>query len=181
MKGLVRSTISILLLAGFSAENHTPFPQVHNTSFGTGEIIDYRINFGFLTVGHASTNVDKKIYTMNNKPCYKIDGYGSTSGLISWFRKVDNQYGAYVDTATLVPLVSYRNIKEGDFRKNEVVNFDHENKRAEVKVKNKKTGLYDDIRYYPVKEGVRDIVTGFTYLRIIDLSKTKKGDTLAIA
>ena len=35
--------------------------------------------------------------------------------------------------------------------------------------------------YYPVQENVRDIVAGFTYLRVIDLRRTKKGDTLTIS
>lgn len=181
MKKLGPGLFLIVLLAGFSGEKQKVYTAIKNTSFGTGEIIEYRVNFGIFTVGHASTHVDKKIFTINSRPCYKIDGYGSTSGLIAWLSKVDDQWGAYVDTAALITHVSYRKIKEGRFRKDELVNFDHEQKKAEVKLKNKKTGVYDDIKYYPVEENVRDIVAGFTYLRVIDLSRTRKGDTLTIS
>ena len=181
MKRLTLSIFSIILLGNFAGERQKDFPVVKNTSFGKGEVIDYRVNFGIFTVGHARTKVDKKIHKIHDRPCYKIDGYGSTSGLISWLSKVDDQWGAYVDTASLITHVSYRKIKEGHFRKDEVVTFDQESQKAEVKVKNKKTGVYDDIKYYPVQENVRDIVAGFTYLRVIDLRRTKKGDTLAIS
>ncbi len=46
---------------------------------------------------------------------------------------------------------------------------------------NKETGIYDDVKHYPIKDNVHDIVAGFTYLRVVDLSKMKKGDTLAIS
>ncbi len=180
MRGLIPSLFLITLLTGFIGERQRVYPVVRNNNFGMGEVIEYRVSFGIFTVGHATTKVDKKVFTINSRPCYKIDAFGSTSGLVAWLNKVDDQWGAYVDTAALVTHVSYRKIKEGRFRKDELVTFDHENKKAEVKLMNKKTGVYDEIKYYPVQENVRDIVAGFTYLRVIDYTKYKKGDTLAI-
>ena len=175
------SIFLITLLAGFTGGRQKLYPVVRNTSFGKGEVIEYRVNFGIFTVGHATTKVEKKIFTVNSRPCYKIEAFGRTSGLVAWLNKVDDQWGAYVDTAALVTHVSYRKIREGHFRKDELVTFDHINKKAEVKLRNRKTGVYDDIKYFPVKENVRDIVAGFTYLRVIDYTKYKKGDTLAIS
>ena len=181
MRKLVAGILLLTALASFNGEKQKTFPVVRNTNFGTGEVINYRVNFGIFTVGHATTMVDKKIFTVNARPCYKIDAYGSTSGLVSWLSKVDDQWGAYVDTAALVTHVSYRKLKEGHFRRDELVTFDHEKKNAEVKLKNKKTGLYDDVKNYPVKDNVRDIVAGFTFLRVINYNQYKNGDTLAIS
>jgi Protein of unknown function (DUF3108) len=180
MRRLLISVASFILLAGFAGEQQ-PYPVLRNTGFGMGEVIDYRVDFGIFTIGHARTKVEKKIYTFNNRPCYKIDGYGTTSGLLSWLAKIDDQWGAYVDTAALITHVSYRKIKEGRFRKDELVTFDHETRKAQVKVMNKETGIYDNIKFYPIKDNVHDIVAGFTYLRVADFSKMKKGDTLAIS
>src|SRR6185295_14463898 len=187
MSHLLSVSVILLLAAGISgqpagqaAKKEDLFPALRNISFGTGEELEYRVNFGIFTVGHALTRIDSKVYSLKSRPCYKIDAYGATSGLLSFLSKVDDQWGAYVDTAALVTHVSYRRLREGPFRRDEVVTFDHENQKAEVKVMNKETGIYDNVKYYPVERNVRDSVAGFMYLRVIDFSKRKKGDTISV-
>ncbi len=182
MKSLFKSVLIIFFLASFSGERRKDFVVVKNTSFGTGEVLEYRVNFGFFTVGKASTVVEKSIYTKNDRPCYKVDAYGETLGFVSWITKVNDQWGAYVDTAALVTHVSYRKIKEGNYRKDELITYDHDKQEAAVKVRNKKTGVYEEPKYYKTPDNVRDMVAGFLYLRVIDFNKNyKKGDTLAIS
>lgn len=171
----------VIWLCGFTTAQTDYYPALRNESFGMGEELNYRVNFGFLTVGHAVTRIDKKVHTFSARPCYKIDAYGSTSGLISWLSKVDDQWGAYVDTAALTTHVSYRKLKEGRFRRDEVVTFDQQHQKAEVKVMNNETGVYDNVKTYPVEKNVRDIVAGFMYLRVIDFAKYKKGDTIRVS
>jgi Protein of unknown function (DUF3108) len=181
MKLLVKGFFLVMIFASFSGEKKKDFIQVRNTSFGKGEVLEYRVNFGFFTVGKASTVIEKKIFTMNSRPCYKVDAFGETLGFVSWITKVNDQWGAYIDTAALVTHVSYRKIKEGNYRKDEVITYDHDKLEAEVKVMDKKTGIYGDAKLYKTPENVRDMVGGFLYLRVIDFSKYKKGDTLAIS
>ena len=181
MKLLVNGLLIVMMLASFSGEKRKDFIPIKNTSFGTGEVLDYRVNFGFFTVGKASTIVEKKIFSINSRPSYKVDAYGETLGFVSWITKVKDQWGAYVDTAALVTHVSYRKIKEGNYRKDEMITYDHDKLRAEVKVMDQKTGIYGDPKFYPTPTNVRDMVGGFLYLRVIDYSKYKKGDTLSIS
>lgn len=169
------------LLGGFTGADKNLYPFIVNTSFGKGEQLYYNIYFGIFSVGRAITKIDDKIFSMNSRPCYKVDGFGATSGWISWLDKVDDQWGAYIDTAALVTHVSYRKLKEGPFRKDELVTYDHVNSKAEVKLKNEETGLYDPPKYYKTPEHVRDIVGGFIYLRAIDLFKYNIGDTITVA
>jgi hypothetical protein len=179
MKLLIKAGLTLLIFASFS-EERKDFIQINNTSFGTGEVLNYRVNFGFFTVGKASTVVERKIYTMNDRPCYKVDAYGETLGFVSWISKVNDQWGAYIDTSAIVTHVSYRKIKEGNYRKDEIVTFDHDKLQAEVKVKDQKTGVYKAPKYFATPEHVRDLVGGFLYLRVIDFTKYKKGDTLSV-
>ncbi len=181
MKLLVKGLIVLIALTSFSSDKRKEFTSVRNTSFGTGEVLDYRVNFGFFTVGQASTVVEKKIFNINSRPCYKVDAFGETLGFVSWITKVKDQWGAYIDTAALVTHVSYRKIKEGNYRKDEIITYDHDKLEAEVKVMNKETGIYGDPKFYKTPENVRDMVGGFLYLRVIDFSKYKKGDTLAVS
>jgi len=181
MKRFPYGIVFLILLPAFASESQKTYPEVQNKSFSTGEILDYHATFWGFSVGHGTTRIDTKIYSMNSRPCYKIDVLGSTSGLATWVSKVNDVWGAYVDTAALVTHVSYRKLQEGPFRRDEIVTFDHDLNKAEVKVMNKETGLYDNVKYYTVEDNIRDIVAGFLYLRVIDFGKYKKGDTLVIS
>lgn len=179
-----RLFIGIALMVGltaFAVNEQLDLPEVTNKSFGLGEEITYRVNFGIFTVGSAITKVDKRIFEINARPSYKVDAFGSTSGMVSWITKVDDQWGAYIDTAALVTHVSYRKIKEGRYRKDELTTYNHAANKAEVKVRNKETGVYDDAKVYDTPNNVRDLVGGFLYLRVIEFSKLHKGDTITIS
>ncbi len=181
MDRLFFSVVILLGLTAFTVRQQYDLPVVDNTSFGPGEEITYRVNFGIFTVGSAVTKVDKRVFNINARPCYKVDAFGATSGMVSWITKVDDQWGAYIDTTALVTHVSYRKIKEGRYRKDELTTYDHANDKAEVKVKDKETGVYGEAKVYDTPDNVRDLVGGFLYLRVIEFSKLHKGDTVTIA
>jgi len=181
MERLLTGLVFFFLLTAFTVQNKYDLPAIENNSFGMGEEINYRVNFGIFTVGSAVTKVDKKVYKINSRPCYKVDAFGATSGMVSWITKVEDQWGAYIDTSALVTHVSYRKIKEGRYRKDELITFDHAKDKAEVKVKDKETGIYGDAKYYDTPDNVRDLVGGFLYLRVIEFEKLHKGDTVTIS
>lgn len=181
MKVFLKGIVLFVLLTAFSSEKQKEFTAIKNTSFGKGEVLEYRVNFGFFTVGKASTVIEKSVFTRNDRPCYKVDAFGETLGFVSWITKVKDQWGAYIDTAALVTHVSYRKIREGNYKKDEMINYDYNTLQAEVKVADRQTGKYGDPKYYKIPDNVRDIVAGFLYLRVIDYKKYKVGDTLAIS
>lgn len=181
MDRFVLGLVLVCGLTAFTVRNQYDFPVVNNTSFGQGEEINYRVNFGIFTVGSAITKVDSKLFNIHSRPCYKVDAFGSTSGMVSWITKVNDQWGAYIDTAALVTHVSYRKIREGHYRKDELINFDHQEDKAEVKVMNKETGVYENPKIYDTPDNVRDLVGGFLYLRVIDFDRVHKGDTVSIS
>lgn len=150
-------------------------------TISTGEKLDYRMYLGIFTVGKGVTTVDKNLYVKNNRGCYKVDAFMETLGIATWVSKVKDNWGAYVDTSELVTHESYRNLKEGDYRLNELIVYDHERDKAFVQTADKKTGKYGDPKIYSTPDHVRDIVAGFMYLRIIDFSKYKLKDTLTVS
>lgn len=181
---MVRVLGMVLLLfavMAFALHDKSDYPLVMNTSFGKGEEITYRVNFGIFTVGNASTKVDPKIYHINSRACYKVDAFGTTSGMVSWLTKVDDQWGAYIDTAALVTHISYRKLKEGRYRKDEITTFDHDKNKAAVKVMDKITGMYREPKIYDTPDNVRDLVSGFLYLRLIQFDTLQKGDTVVVS
>jgi hypothetical protein len=171
----------IIALCSFLIVSQKAIPITKNTSFGTGEQLDYRVNFGFFTVGKATTKIDHRVYSINAKPCYKIDAWGETSDWISWVTRVKDNWGAYLDTTSLNSQVAYRKIREGHYKKDELTSYDHQNNIADVKVLNHETGVYEKGESYSIPKNAKDLVSGFMLLRVIDFSRVKEGDTLAIS
>lgn len=186
MKTVVRILWCVTLVGvgcGFIAANQTnvDYMVARPTSFGKGEQLEYRVNFGFFTVGKAVTRIDQKVHNINSTPCYKIDAIGETSDWISWVTDVNDVWGAYIDTTTLSTQVSYRKIHEGHYKKEELANFDHEKHKVTIKVLNQETGVYEEKNQYDIPKNAKDLVGGFMLLRQIDFTKLQKGDTVTIS
>ena len=145
-----------------------------------GETFEYKVSFGFFTVGKAQIQTSPKLYRVNGRPCYKIDVRGKTSGAVDWVASVDDTWGAYIDTLAFLPYLSYRHIKENKYRKNELTKFDQQNKMVELKVMNQKTGSFKEPDIFQAMEPVRDVVTGFSYLRTLNFESKAVGDTITL-
>lgn len=183
MHKLVYGLLLLLLLASFFDNRREIYKAVKNESFGKGELLEYKMNYGIFTVGKGTTRIDSEYFKINNRDCFKVDVFGKTVGMVDWVADVDDQWGAYIDTAALVPHVSYRKIREGKYKKDEIISFDHANGKIEAKVFNHKTGKYKPSVFYdaPKSISVRDLISGFMYLRTQDLSKVIPGDTVLIS
>src|SRR5687768_14123330 len=158
MKRLIYGLFLCAALSAFTSERKDIYPVVHNGSFSKGELLEYKMSYGFFTVGKGSTRIDKQYFKVNNRDCFKVDVFGKTVGMVDWVADVDDQWGAYIDTAALVPHVSYRKIREGRYRKDEQTYFDHENKKIHVKVADKKTGKFKEPKIYDAPAHVRDMI-----------------------
>lgn len=169
-----------VLLFGFSAEKEEIYPAVKNDSFKRGEYIKYKLTYGFFSVGRGHAVISDKYYSLNGRSCFKLDAYGTTAGMLSWVTHVDDHWGAYIDTASILPEVSYRIIREGNYKLDEYTYFDHENKKVAVKVIDNKTGKFKEPKEYETNLHTRDMVAGFLYMRTLDFSKMQKGDTVMI-
>jgi hypothetical protein len=169
------------LLAAFHKEGNDIYPFVKNESFTRGETLQFKMHYGIFNVGKGTVKIHESYITMNNRPCFRVDVYGKTTGMVDWVADVDDQWGAYIDTAALVPHMTYRKIREGNYKKDEVISFDHEGKRIEAKVMNQKTGKYKDPVYYDAPAQVRDMIGGFMFMRTQDFSKKKVNDTIVVS
>jgi hypothetical protein len=174
---IIITTISF----AFTQESTAPIPIQHTSHFTTGEKLEYRMYMGIFTVGKGVTTVDKDLHEKNNHSCYKVDAFMKTSGMATWISKVDDNWGAYIDTSELVTHESYRKLSEGKYRLHEVVTYNHDKDEALVLTADKKTGKFGKPKRYSTPDKVRDIVAGFMYLRIIDFSKYKVKDTLTVS
>jgi len=167
-------------LCSFQTEKGNEYALVRNDSFSRGEVIEFKMTYGFFTVGKGSAKIHPDYHKFNDRSCFKVDVEGKTVGMVDWVADVDDKWGAYIDTAALVPHQFYRRIREGRYKKDEWTNFDHKNKKIEVKAIGK-DGKMKDPKYYDAPTHVRDMVAGFLYLRVMDFSKLKVNDTVTVS
>lgn len=175
------AVIIITLLSAFIIKDRQEiYPALKNESFIRGEVIRFKMTYGLLTVGKGSVTIMPEYYRINGRDCFKIDVRGKTAGVADWFTRVDDVYGAYVDTAAIVPHQFYRFVRQGKHKKDEWTNFDHVNKKIEVKTLDNKTGKLKEPKYYDAPAQVRDMIAGFLYLRSMDITNLRIGDTISV-
>lgn len=146
-----------------------------------GERLEYKVSYGFFTVGEATMHVREKAYMPVSEGTYKVDVYGKTSGAVGWVTRVNDHWGAYVDKKSFRPYLSYRNIEEGKYRKNELIRFYHEEGKIEAKVKDQKTGKFKDPSIYETKgKELFDMIGGYIHLRSLNFSDYEIGDTVKV-
>lgn len=180
MEKFVFGIFLILTLSGFLGENQGDiFPVIRNESFKRGEVIEFKMTYGFFTVGKGSARIHPDYHKMNDRYCFKVDVSGKTVGMVDWVADVDDKWGALIDTAALVPHQFYRKIREGRYKKDEWTYFDHQNKKIEVKTLGK-SGKMREPKYYEAPANVRDLIAGFLYLRTMDFSRMKVNDTITV-
>ena len=169
----------LFIISSFSTRKDE-FIVIPYKSFTTGEVLEYKLSYGLFAVGKAQMKVHDGYYNINGRECYRVDIFGKTSGAIDWVARINDNWGAYIDTAALVPHISYRKIEEGKYRKNEVVKFDHTTDMIEAKVINNKTGDFKEPEYFQAPDNIRDMIAGFFYLRSIDYDSLAIGEYITI-
>ena len=81
-----------------------------NQSFQEGEWFQLRLHYGPFNASYATLSLERD--TINEHPVYHAKGFGETTGLASWFFKVEDYYESYFDVETGLPYKFIRNINE---------------------------------------------------------------------
>lgn len=143
--------LSFLLISGHS--------QKVEPAFQGGEWFRFRMSYSsWLKAGNATLSVSET--KINGKDCFHVVGKGWTTGMVSWFFKVEDQYESYFDSKSGQPYKFIRKVDEGGYTKDIEIAFDHEEKQALVydkKNDNKKT--------IPIEQNVQDMVSAYYFLR----------------
>ncbi|MDN4164111.1 DUF3108 domain-containing protein [Cytophagales bacterium LB-30] len=173
--------LMVVLMGATQVSTENDYPVLPELRVAKGEVIEYKVNFSFIPVGKAQIRIGKNLHKVNERECYKIDIYGKTVGAIDWVAQVNDQWGGYIDTASALPHLTYRNIAEGNYRKKEITRFDHTTRMIEAKVLNNKTGEFKEPMYHQLPSWpMYDLVSGYLLLRGMDFSVYQVEDTITI-
>ena len=148
-----KSIILIFLFSFFIAQS-----QNENSAFSVGEWLKFRMHYGFLNASYATLQVNSA--TINEKPVYHVVGHGETTGVASWFFKVDDTYESYFDKNDGKPYRFVRKINEGGYTKDVEINFDYKQSKAELNDKKNKKKLN-----FTLQDNIQDLISAFYFLR----------------
>ena len=157
-----------------SPANGQELRTVPNTAFGPGERLVFRAYYnsaltGNVLAGDASLEIQPSIETISNRNAMRIIGTMQTRGVFNLFFRVNNRYESYLDNAAIAPLFFMRRIQEGNYRKNQDVRFNHQNK---VAVTNTAT--------VSIPPYVQDIISVFYFSRTLPLHNPSIGDEFVV-
>ncbi len=151
-------------------------PTVEETklAFQGGEWLKYKLSYSnFLNAGFST--IDTKEILNNNKPTFHISGHGKSTGLVSLFFRVKDDYQTFMDKETLTPYRFIRKINEGGYTKNKEIFFDHHKKEATVK-----NYKHNTVKKYPISSNIQDILSSMYFLRNQDLSNLNIDEEIEI-
>jgi len=153
----------------------SPFLQAQVVSYKPGEKVTYSIQYGIITAGNATLNLDSDI--LNGKEVWHSKLTARTTGMAEALFKVLDIYESYIDTVTELPVKSIRNVREGRYRNYNEVLFDHESRSDSSILNSDLTGIH----IAPPR--IHDILSCFYYFRnhILPVdSNLKKGELTTI-
>ena len=125
--------------------------------YKSGEKVNYAIHYGVITGGTATLELKSEM--LNGKAVLHSKLMAKTTGLADAVFKVIDIYEVYIDPETELPVKSIRNIREGRYRKYNVVLFDHKTRADSAILTSDLTGIHI------TQKGIHDILSCFYYFR----------------
>jgi hypothetical protein len=134
--------------------------------FGPGEKMIFSVQYGLVTAGEATLEV-RNLAAIDGKPCYRIVSDARTNDFFSKFFTVRDRYESYMDTTSLYSLRYEKHVREGKFKRDDMVDFNQTTHRAIYKNKT-----------VPIPPRTQDVLSAMYYVRTLPL---EVGQAVSIA
>ncbi len=131
-----------------------------------GERLIFAVCYGPIRAGTATMSVEG-VEVVGGDSCFHVVSVAESNDFFSAFFRVEDRVESYFDTQLLLPRRFEKHLREGSFRRNESVVFDHETGVA----------VYDDGRVMEILPGARDVLSAFYEVRAREL---EVGDEIAL-
>lgn len=141
-------------------------PLKKDAVFQDGEVLSYKLKYGFITAAEATIKVLNSDLKFDNKPTYKLTVDAETSGTFDVFYKVRDHYDSYIDKKDLLPYFYQENIREGSYKRQDKARFSQDAKKV---VSNRGTFTTPTTQTF-------DLVSAYYFARSLDITKLKTGD-----
>jgi len=151
------------------------FARGQVVSYQVDEKVDYLIHYGVINGGIAT--LELKADTFNGMTVWHSKMIAKTTGMADAVFKVLDIYESYIDPETELPVKSIRNIREGRYRRYNVVLFDHKTRPDSSILNSDLTGIH----IAPPK--IHDILSCFYWFRnhtLPNINLIEKGEIITI-
>ncbi|WP_199119117.1 DUF3108 domain-containing protein [Pedobacter sp. ASV28] len=165
-----RLTLIFILIATCKLSFAQELPLKKENAFKEGEILTYKLKYGFITAAEATIQVQETDLKFDNKPTYKLVVDAKTSGTFDIFYKIRDHYDSYIDKADLTPYFYQEDIKEASYRRQDKARFYQDTKKVVAN-----TGTFTT----PTTQTF-DLVSAYYFARSLDISKLKINDTFKL-
>ena len=163
-------TLIFALVTAFKFGIAQELPLKKETAFKEGEVLTYKLKYGFITAAEATIKVLPSDMKFDGKSTYKLEVNARTSGTFDVFYKVRDHYDSYIDKAELTPYFYQEDVREAKYRRQDKARFYQDGKKV---VSN--TGTYTA----PTKQTF-DLVSAYYFARSLDISKLKVNDSFKL-
>lgn len=158
-----------VLAAAFMAYGQS-LPHLQEPSFQAGEELSYRLRYGMISAATGTLKVENSKIKFSSPHSFHLSARGRTSNAFSIFFTVDNRYDSYIDSRTFLPHYYTENIREGSYRRTDIVSFDHRNQTVKG---NKGTFKSESAQTF-------DLLSAYYFARNLDLSNVRKGQSFKL-
>ena len=164
MKHIFLTFLAVTLTFTIHAQQ---LPLKKEAVFQDGEVLQYRLRYGFITAAEATIKVTNSDLKFDNKPTYRLSVDAQTSGTFDVFYKIRDRYDSYIDKTDLLPYFYQENIREASYKRQDKARFNQDGKKV---VSNRGTFNTPTTQTF-------DLVSAYYFARSLDISKMKVGDT----
>jgi hypothetical protein len=160
--------LSVLFIVPAMRSQNLPGPGVERNNFIPGERMVFQVFYGPLNAGRVDTYL--KMDTIRGKQAYYAEAIARTTGLADRLYKIRDLYAGYFDPESLLPYKSVRDIREGNYKKYNIVEYYHDS----LKAVSSESGSHE------IPANIRDMVSVFYYVRTINFDTMKYDDIIDI-
>jgi hypothetical protein len=178
IKSIIAFSFTLVLFVGFKLDKETnkqdsaDLRELNQTSFKKGEFLEYEVSYGFFDAAKATLEIKQETKDINGRKTMHVIGKGRSNGALRWFFKVDDRYETYLDEDAMIPWKFVRHVREGGYKLDRSIHFDHYNNKATV--------FQKDTKDYQVKPNTQDLLSAFYYARTLELRNAKIGQEFII-
>ena len=139
-------------------------------AFKEGEVLTFRLHYGFMDAGVAILEVKPDIMEISGRKVFHIVGNGFSKGSFDWFFKVRDRYETYMDKDASIPWLFVRRVEEGGYKFNQDYVFNHYTKKVDIGGGEK----------MDIPSGVQDMLSAFYSARNIDFTDAKENQVYSV-
>lgn len=157
--------VSFLWMTGEASAQSLPF--LKEPAFQAGEELRYRLRYTFMQAAEGVLRVENSELQFSSPHAFHLSATGKTSNAFSLLFPVDNRYNSYIDSRTYLPFFYTENIREGKYRRTDVVRFNHATRTVQG---NKGEFKSPSAQTF-------DLLSAYYFARNLDLTGIKKGES----